>query len=79
MALIAHCQSDREFLAGMSANALTEFTFWFNELNRFNDNDRAFYSSQALELATGIECWNCYFVSGLTPKQALDADIASDD
>jgi hypothetical protein len=74
MVLIAHNQIDRQFLKGLPAGELGAFTAWFTELNKANTNNEAFYANQPLEIAKGIECWFGFYLSGMTPQQALKED-----
>lgn len=76
MALVAHNQTDRQFLENLQPEKLEAFTKWFKELNQFNTNDRVFYANQPLEIATGIECWAGFFEEKLTPQEALDEDYS---
>lgn len=78
MTINAQFQDDKELIESLCPNELDSFEKWFAELNAENSKrDNMFYSGQNLEESTGVKCWFDFFVHGLTPAEALDADLAN--
>lgn len=78
MSLTPSLPEDAALLDSLCANELHQFEQWFTELNAENaQRENAYYSGQPLEQATGIKPWFDAFVDGLTPTEALDADLNS--
>lgn len=70
---------DHDFLESLSEEVRLSFQSWFIELEQEDrESSGPGYSGQPLRVSSGIQCWFGFFKDGLSPQDALRADLLAE-